>query len=82
MVIHKYELKILNLIDDRLIHLRILRKNQLNEWFNDSLKWFNDAIKQQETDASGCVYIGWISVHTEMFTLCIFIEHNVRIKDT
>ena len=70
------------MIDDQLRHLRIVRKNQLNEWFNDSLKWFNDAVKQQETESSGCVYIGWISVHTEMFTLYIFIGHNVRIQDT
>ena len=33
------KLKILNLTDDRLGHLRIIHKNRIDDWLEDYLKW-------------------------------------------
>ena len=36
---HTGKLKILNLTDDRLGHLRIIHKDRIDEWLEDYLKW-------------------------------------------
>ena len=39
MLTHAGEAKILNLTDDRLGHLRIVRRDRIDEWIEDYLKW-------------------------------------------
>ena len=41
---HAGELKILNLTDDRLGHLRIIRNDHIDEWLEDYLKWYRNAV--------------------------------------
>ena len=76
MVTHDGELKILNLTDDRLGHLRIVHRNRLSEWLDDYLKWYNNAVEEQETEGSGFTYMGWIGFHIEMFPLRTYIGHK------
>ena len=52
------ELKILNLIDDRLGHLRIIHKDRIVDWLKDYLKWYRNGVEEQETEGSGFVYRG------------------------
>ena len=40
------ELQIVNLTDDRLGHLRIIHKDQLNEWLNNYMKWNSNAVEE------------------------------------
>ena len=63
------ELKILNLTDDRLGHLRIVHKDRIDEWLDDYLKWYSNAVEEQETEGSGFVYLGWIGFHIDMAPL-------------
>ena len=63
------ELKILPLTDDRLGHLRIIRRDRIDEWLDDYLKWYANGVEEQETEGSGFVYLGWIGFHIEMFPL-------------
>ena len=63
------ELKILNLTDDRLGHLRIVHRDRIEEWIDDYLRWYRNAVEEQETEGSGFVYRGWIGFHIEMFPL-------------
>ena len=61
--------KILNLTDDRLGHLRIVRRERIDEWIEDYLKWYRNGVEEQETEESYFVYIGWIGFHVEMIPL-------------
>ena len=70
---HDGEAKILNLTDDRLGHLRIVRRERIDEWIEEYLKWYKNAVEEQETEGSGFVYIGWIGFHVEMFPLRTFV---------
>ena len=70
------ELKILNLTDDRLGHLRIVHRDRLNTWLNDYLKWYSNGVEEQETEGSGFVYKGWIGFHIEMFPLRTYIGYK------
>ena len=70
------ELKILNLMDDRLGHLRIVHRDRLNTWLNDYLKWYSNGVEEQETEGSGFVYKGWIGFHIEMFPLRTYIGYK------
>ena len=70
------KLKILNLTDDRLGHLRIIHKNHIDDWLEDYLKWYRNAVKEQETEGSGFVYNGWIGFHIEMFILRTFVGYK------
>ena len=73
---HGGEAKILNLTDDRLGHLRIIRKDRIDEWIEDYLKWYRNAVEEQETEGSGLLYIGWIGFHVEMFPLRSFVGYR------
>ena len=42
------ELKILNLTDDRLDHLRILQKEHIDVWLNGYRKWYSNGVEEQE----------------------------------
>ena len=70
------ELKILNLTDDRLGHLRIIHKDRIDDWLNGYLKWYRNGEEEQETEGSGYVYNGWIEFHVEMFPLCTFVGYK------
>ena len=76
MRIHAGEAKILNLTDDRLGHLRIVRRDRTNEWIYDYVKWYRNAVEEQETEGSGFVYHGWIGFHVEMFPLRTFVGYK------
>ena len=73
---HAGEAKILNLTDDRLGHLRIVRRDRIDEWIEDYRKWYRNAVEEQETEGSGFVYAGWIGFHIEMFPLRTFVGHK------
>ena len=73
---HPGEAKILNLTDDRLGHLRIVRRERIDEWIEDYRKWYRNAVEEQETEGSGFVYIGWIGFHVEMFPLRTFVGYK------
>ena len=73
---HAGEPKILNLTDDRLGHLRIIRKDRIDDWLKDYLKWYRNAVEEQETEGSGFVYNGWIGFHVEMFPLRTFAGYK------
>ena len=75
---HDGEPKILNLTDDRLGHLRIVRRERIDEWIEDYLRWYGNAVEEQETEGSGFVYHGWIGFHVEMFPLRTFIGHGLN----
>ena len=70
------ELKILNLTDDRLGHLRIIHKDHIDDWVNGYLKWYRNAMEEQEIERSGYVYNGWIGFHIEMFILRTFVGYK------
>ena len=70
---HVGEPKILNLTDDRLGHLRIVRRERIDEWIEDNLKWYRNAVEEQETEGGGFVYRGWIGLHAEMFPLRTYV---------
>ena len=73
---HPGEAKILNLTDDRLGHLRIVRRDRIDEWIEDYRKWYRNAVEEQETEGSGFVYIGWIGFHVELFPLRTFVGYK------
>ena len=70
------DLKILNLIDDRLGHLHIIHKNHIDNWVNGYLRWYRNAVEDQEAEGSGYVYNGWIGFHIEMFPLQTFVGYK------
>ena len=70
------ELKILNLADDRLGHLRIIHKDSIDDWVNGYLKWYRNAMEEQEIEGSGYVYRGWIGFHIEIFPLWKFVGYK------
>ena len=70
---HAGEAMILNLTDDRLGHLRIVRRDRIDEWIENYLRWYRNAVEEQETEGSGFVYPCWIGFHVEMFPLCTHI---------
>ena len=76
MWIQDGELKILNLIDDRLGHLRIIHKNRIDDWLENYLKWYRNGVEEQETEGCGFVYRGWIGFHIEMFLLRTFMGYK------
>ena len=55
---HAREAKILNLTDDRLGHLRIVRRDRIDDYIEDYRKWYRNAVEEQETEGSGFVYYG------------------------
>ena len=73
---HDGDPKILNLTDDRLGHLRIVRRERIDEWINEYRKWYRNAVEEQETEGSGFDYIGWIGFHIEMFPLRTFVGYK------
>ena len=73
---HAGDPKILNLTDDRLGHLRIVRRERIDEWIEDYRKWYRNAVEEQETEGSGFVYAGWIGFHVEMFPLRTFVGYK------
>ena len=73
---HAGDPKILNLTDDRLGHLRIVRRERIDEWIEDYRKWYRNAVEEQETEGSGFVYAGWIGFHIEMFPLRTFVGYK------
>ena len=73
---HDGDPKILNLTDDRLGHLRIVRRERIDEWIDEYRKWYRNGVEEQETEGSGFVYIGWIGFHIEMFPLRTFVGHR------
>ena len=74
---HDGKFKILNLTtDDRLGHLRIVRRKHIDDWLKDYLEWYRNAMKEQETEGSCFVYIGWICFHVEMFPLLTYVGHK------
>ena len=73
---HAGDPKILNLTDDRLGHLRIVRRDRIDEWIEDYRKWYKNAVEEQETEGSGFVYAGWIGFHVEMFLLRTFVGYK------
>ena len=73
---HDGDPKILNLTDDRLGHLRIVRRDRIDEWIEDYRKWYRNAVEEQETEGSGFDYIGWIGFHIEMFPLRTFVGYK------
>ena len=73
---HDRELKILNLTDDRLGHLRIIHKNRIDEGLKDYLRWYRNAMEKQETEGSGFVSIDRIGFHLEMFPLRTFVDYK------
>ena len=70
------ELKILNLTNDQLGHLRIIHKDSIDDWVNGYLKWCNNTVEEQEMEGSGFVYNGWIGFHIEMFPLWTFVGYK------
>ena len=73
---HDGDPRILNLTDDRLGHLRIVRRDCIDEWIEEYLKWYRNAVEEQETEGSGSVYAGWIGFHIEMFPLRSFVGYK------
>ena len=73
---HDGDSKILNLTDDRLGHLRIVRRDRIDEWIEEYLKWYRNAVEEQKTEGSGFVYAGWIGFHIEMFPLRTFVGYK------
>ena len=73
---HAGKLKILNLTDDRVGHLRIVRRYRIDDWLEDYLKWYRNAVEEEETEGSGFVYNGWIGFHIEMFPLRTFVGYK------
>ena len=73
---HDGDPKILNLTDDRLGHLRIVRREHIDEWIEEYRKWYKNAVEEQETEESGFVYAGWIGFHIEMFPLRTFVGYK------
>ena len=73
---HAGDPKILNLTDDRLGHLHIVRRERIDEWIEDYLKWYRNGVEEQETEGSGFVYHGWIGFHIEMFPLRSFVGYR------
>ena len=73
---HAGDPKILNLTDDRLGHLRIVRQDRIDEWIEVYRKWYRNAVEEQETEGSDFVYIGWIGFHIEMFPLWTFVGYK------
>ena len=76
MLTHDGDPKILNLTDDRLGHLRIVRRERIDEWIEDYRKWYRNAVEKQETEGSGFVYAGWIGFHVEMFPLRTYVGYK------
>ena len=76
MLTHDGDPKILNLTDDRLGHLRIVRRERIDEWIKDYRKWYRNGVEEQETEGSGFVYYGWIGFHVEMFSLRTYVGHK------
>ena len=76
MWIHAREPKILNLTDDRLGYLRIVRRDRIEEWIEDYLRWYRNAVEEQETEESRSVYRGWIGFHLEMFPLRTYMGYK------
>ena len=70
------ELKILNLTDDRLGHLRIIHKDHIDDWINGYLKWYRNDVEEQEIERSGYIYNGWIGFHIDMFPLRTFVGYK------
>ena len=77
LLTHAGEVKILNLTDDRLGHLRIVRRERIDEWIEEYRKLYRNAVEEQETEGSGFVYIGWIGFHIEMFPLRTFVATSI-----
>ena len=73
---HDGDPKILNLTDDRLGHLRIVRRDRIDEWIKDYVKWHRNGVEEQETEGSGFVYHGWIGFHVEMFPLRTYVGYK------
>ena len=73
---HAGDPKILNLTDDRLGHLRIVRRDRIDEWIEEYRKWYKNAVEEQETEGSGFAYAGWIGFHIEMFPLRTFVGYK------
>ena len=73
---HAGEAKILNLTDDRLGHLRVVRQDRIDEWIEEYRKWYQNAVEEQEIEGSGFDYIGWIGFHVEMFPLRTFVGYK------
>ena len=74
---HAGELKILNLTDDRLGHLRIVRRDRIDEWLEDYLRWYRNVMEEQETEGSGFyLYCSWIGFHVKMFPLRTFVGYK------
>ena len=73
---HDGNSKILSLIDDRLGHLRIVRRDRIDEWIREYLKWYQTAVEDQETEGSGFRYVGWIGFHIEIFPLRTFVGNK------
>ena len=74
--IHVGKLKILNLTEDQLGHLRIIHKDHIDDWVNGYLKWYRNAMEELETEGNGYVYNGWIGFHIEMFPLRTFVGYK------
>ena len=70
------ELKILNLTNDRLGHLRIIHRDHIYEWVHGYLKWYRNGMEEQEIEGSGYVYNGWIGFHIETFPLKTFVGYK------
>ena len=73
---HVGKLKILNLTEDQLGHLRIIHKDHIDDWVNGYLKWYRNAMEELETEGNGYVYNGWIGFHIEMFPLRTFVGYK------
>ena len=73
---HAREPKILNLTDDRLGHLRIVRRDHIEEWIDEYLRWYRNAVEEQETAESGSVFRGRIGFHIEMFSLRTYVGNK------
>ena len=48
------ELKILNLTDDRLGHLRIVHRDRIEEWIDDYLRWYRNAVTRISMITDAC----------------------------
>ena len=73
---HVGKLKILNLTEDQLGHLRIIHKDHIDDWVNGYLKWYRNAMEELETEGNGYVYNEWIGFHIEMFPLRTFVGYK------
>ena len=76
MWIQDGKLKILNLTDDRLGHLRIIYKDHIDDWLNGYLKWYRNALEEYETAGSGYDYNGWIGFHVEIIPLRTIVGYK------